>query len=420
VHPEGKAVGVGKPTRKTHEEVDMTGSVQARRTISGALFLALASSLLGCEQADAPAEVPEWRLERELTIGSLDDSEEALTHIGSFTVDAEGTMYLGLPRDPVIKVFSAEGEFLRDIGRGGQGPGEFTMIGFLGWLGDTLYVPDAMNQRVSYFGRDGSFLRSDLLAWSVVDEVYVPRTVSRVLADGTYLVQPSFGSRNLADGTVTRRPLFRMNEEGEVLITIARTSTETAQGAISVGSGQMYVSQPFSDDPLLALAKDGRHAVILHRKAAEPGASATMRMEKISVSGDTLWVMDLPYDPMPMRESYRDSVVESFAESLSEGGMLGSAGEARNALEDVFFLPASFPPASRMIVTSDGTIWVKRESTGEDEARWDVFSAEGVPVGRLTLPESSFVFDARDGQVWISEYDELDVPYLARFRIIEG
>ncbi|MCP4545140.1 MAG: hypothetical protein GY835_01590 [bacterium] len=82
-----------------------------------------------------------WRLG-----GDSDDPNEFFGLINSIRSDEEGNLYLLDAQLLEIKIFSPEGDFLRVIGREGEGPGEFrnpTGIVFLpnGNIGVTIMVP---------------------------------------------------------------------------------------------------------------------------------------------------------------------------------------------------------------------------------------------------------------------------------------
>lgn len=74
-------------------------------------------------------QVPEWTLERGVTIGSVDDPVYGLSGVGGVLADAERVFVL-LRQDATVRVFSRAGAFIRDLGRRGQGPGQ-------GWDGRT-------------------------------------------------------------------------------------------------------------------------------------------------------------------------------------------------------------------------------------------------------------------------------------------
>lgn len=64
--------------------------------------------------------------------------------------------------DSNIKVFSESGEFIKQIGRRGQGPGEFGPVNFLAIdkINNLLYCNDAGNGRISVFTTSGEYQKS--------------------------------------------------------------------------------------------------------------------------------------------------------------------------------------------------------------------------------------------------------------------
>jgi len=92
---------------------------------------------------------------------------------GMIARDRHGSFYVA-PRsgtNPSVFVYDSSGRLNRQIGRRGQGPGEFTMPWSLA-LGaeDTLYVFNYFNRRMSVFLPDGLFVRSVMLPL-VADQV---------------------------------------------------------------------------------------------------------------------------------------------------------------------------------------------------------------------------------------------------------
>jgi hypothetical protein len=80
-----------------------------------------------------------------------------------YTVDRDGTVYVVDSEDWRIKTFTAEGEYVTTYGEGpGPNPGELTRVTSVGLKGDSLvYATEPRLRRVSYFAKDGSFLRTE-------------------------------------------------------------------------------------------------------------------------------------------------------------------------------------------------------------------------------------------------------------------
>ena len=383
------------------------------RSVGGVLACLV---LCACGTTDAGPDSPRLSVERELVIGSVDDPDQALTRVGNLTVDGAGTIFVGQSQDRQIRVFSRDGEFLRTIGREGEGPGEFGVVGFLGWITDTLYVIDRSNRRVSFFLSDGSFVRSIRLMSELIDDVFTPAVPTRMLSDGTALVQPSFPSRFLDEGRITASPLFRIDAEGKSLGRVTEFEFGNSRLSIVRDDGVLSATQPFSDAPLLGLPPSGDYAVVLERYVAR-SAPGVMRLHKVSLDGDTLFTREHSYDPLPLPRTDVDSVIGSFAETFGEFPMFGSERAARQALEEIFFVPAYYPAASRISVGSDGKIWLRREARSSSERRWDVLSPDGESLGHVMLPPTTVIHESQGELLWTSERDELDVSYVVRYRV---
>jgi len=74
---------------------------------------------------------------------------------------SDGHVYVWDAGDFKLKVFTPEGEYVTAYGEGrGNGPGEVQVYRNLGLHGDSLYVYDPENRRLSLFGPDAAFGRS--------------------------------------------------------------------------------------------------------------------------------------------------------------------------------------------------------------------------------------------------------------------
>lgn len=79
---------------------------------------------------------------------------------GDIEVSMTGKIYLADPQNHCVPVFSSQGEFLKQIGRQGKGPGEFTLPMRLELYNGTVIVVDTGTHRVSQFTETGEFLDS--------------------------------------------------------------------------------------------------------------------------------------------------------------------------------------------------------------------------------------------------------------------
>jgi hypothetical protein len=116
-------------------------------------------------------------------------------------------------------------------------------------------------------------------------------------------------------------------------------------------------------------------------------------------------------------DSVLDVAVEQIASTRFMGGL--SEGTAWDWANRGLYRPAFQPPIARMVLARNGEIWLQEMPTG-DRARWMILDAVGDPKGRVSLPTRVTVLLTDGEHVWGSELDELDVPYLVRYRVQRG
>ena len=99
-------------------------------------------------------------LEEELAIGGEDqEGNVILFDAGYVLVDEDENIWIVDRRDFNIKVFDPEGNFVRSIGKQGEGPGEFQGVGYVTFLPDgRLLVMDYQASRTSLFDKAGGFI----------------------------------------------------------------------------------------------------------------------------------------------------------------------------------------------------------------------------------------------------------------------
>lgn len=364
----------------------------------------------------------------ELRVGSPEDHEAAFTWFRQLEVGPDGTIFTAHPQESQIRVHDASGSFVGTIGRKGEGPGEFDRVGVMAIVGDTLWVLDHGLYRFSYFNLDGRLLGTRRIPVDLGDSpTDIPPRPRGLLRDGTIIAAPPAYSHMVASGELTESYLVRMDTAGSTKDTIARYSlvhttweiTNNERGPAYFGS---YRRQPFSDTEIVAVSDYDMIAVRLNRAPPRPVDSAAFTVTAWRIDGDTIFSHAFRYDPIPLRTAMVDSIIDGFAESVANSEFLGgratfeeAAGWAREGL----YLPLYHPPVSSLVIASDGQLWLRAEELGAPTVKWRILSAKGDPVGFVALPSGFTMLYARGLQVWGTEYDELDVPYIVRYRVTE-
>ena len=101
-------------------------------------------------------------LEEELSIGEKEGKEEYIfSYITDIGVDEEERIYILDSRESHIKVFNKMGEYIKTIGKKGQGPGEMRRPASLQVTSQNeIVVNDPAARKIHFFTLDGNFIRA--------------------------------------------------------------------------------------------------------------------------------------------------------------------------------------------------------------------------------------------------------------------
>lgn len=138
-----------------------------------------------------------------------------------------------------IKVFDLDGKFLRDIGKRGEGDGEFNFPTFANLDGQgRLYVVDSVNNRIQVFDPDGKFLWKFGRSGDHIGDFARPKGVA----------VDTFGNIYVVDSRWSNVQMF--NQQGQLLLIFAGVGEYPGlmvnPSAIVIDSGnRIYVSDSF-------------------------------------------------------------------------------------------------------------------------------------------------------------------------------
>ena len=112
--------------------------------------------LFGCG-VGAPADTPvdELGVVEELRIGGVDGAMEyTFGSVSAVAPAPDGTFYVADRQGPIVRKYDPTGKHLFDVGRRGEGPGEYGSVDGLGVSHDgRLILYDGRNARLSRFSR---------------------------------------------------------------------------------------------------------------------------------------------------------------------------------------------------------------------------------------------------------------------------
>ena len=345
-------------------------------------------------------------------VGTLAGDEwEVFGRVSAVGFRESGDLYVMDDQGGRIVVVSPEGEFVREFGGIGDGPGEFsasssTAVGFTVLRDGRAVVFDPGHNAFQIFGSDGEFERSVRMPGG---SMYLIRSLAPA-NDGRNVITTSVGAFGGSSGEAepTFRPVHRLVLAGDeaVVDTVIRAWKPPGD--------------PDAFAPVLAAAAlpDGG---LVHTDSSAYAIKVATR------DGDPIRVLTRPFRPEPVTDRMRDEEIERRLEEAEERSGRGDefagafAELARRRIASMEFHHEV--PVVRGLSTSwEGTIWVQRrgEEPGGD-GPIDLLTRDGRYIGTLatdaTAMPSAF---GPNGLVAFRERDELDVSRVVVRRLPPG
>lgn len=359
-----------------------------------------AVGLWGRGGAPVPREV--------LRIGAEEgEAEYQFGEIGSIAVDGAGHIHVGDRLSREVRVYDAEGNFLRRIGRPGAGPGELGSGGTSVHLGpgDTLIIPDPGQHRINYFTTDGAFIRSRPLS----PAEGISRGWSAVPGAGLLQQLRPFGP-GLRESEQGADHLVLRSWSGEIIDTVLHLP---GRGFRTDGGGRP-ASALFAPEPIWSSASDGRIFLAL---------SSEYRIEARSLTGQLLMVIRKGVEPKPIGKADRELILGHLGERLERSGVPPAGLD--QILRGIA-IADHYPVLARFLEGPDGSLWVQGVQSARRVAasagaihldefgspEWDVFDRDGRFLGEITLPPRFQPHQVLGSRVYGVVRDDLDLPYV--------
>jgi hypothetical protein len=129
-------------------------------------------------------------LVEELRIGELEgDDDYMIGRVAGFAVDSEGGIYVVDSQLKLVRKYDANGVFQRNIGRAGEGPGEYRQVLGIRCLPNGTVAVLTVPHRIILYAKDGSYLRdfrvestlytSRMLEYDTDNNVYIKATLGK-------------------------------------------------------------------------------------------------------------------------------------------------------------------------------------------------------------------------------------------------
>lgn len=358
---------------------------------------------------------------REVVAVGADDAEGGTTfeRISSVAVGPDGDVWVLDGPSGRIVALDPEGREVRSFGGRGEGPGEFTLAGAMGFVGDTLWVLDTFSRRTTFFSLGGEVLGT------TVDTVAVdpgrfrhPARPSAYLEGGWMVAAPA--PRGLAADALG--PVLRVDRTTGSRDTLVLRAAWTTTIPVPTGS---FAFNPLTDHALVAVDPRGRWTVVAERPGESPTDQGRLvvRVRRREAADSLLFSVRYAADGEPVTPATRDSVVEAGVERLRANmEILSDLREAvddpRAVIESVVRLPAYHSPVTAVVAASDGTTWIARSGVADGLRTWTVLGPGGAVRRHVRVPGEVRVEDVAGERVWGVATDPLDVQRLVGLDLV--
>jgi hypothetical protein len=184
------------------------------------------------------------------------------------------------------------------------------------------------------------------------------------------------------------------------------------------------VPDPPLTGPQWHTLNDGR--LILDMAVAASAEQATFSLTRRALDGDTVFRREYHYSPVAYTSEDLDSIAARAARGAAGGGVPYSPGRetvphdvqvVQNRLRQAMKFPDYQLPIRFGWVDQDERLWLAREQPEGEAPRYVVLGTDGAALGEVELPAGTRLWYARGDVVWASQPDDLDVPWLIRYRI---
>jgi hypothetical protein len=329
-----------------------------------------------------------WKLLLELTIEPAEGSPGELANPTGILRTSDGRFVVTDMNAPTVRLYDRTGQFIREIGRSGAGPGEYRQP-MPTLYRDTLMIHDGGLHRVSVMTLDGKSVRT----------MAVPNSAScchppMVDASG-HLVIASYSAK----GQLFRRYTLAGQPLDSVVVPQVAS---TGEWSFASGGGEASYSIPYAAFTVRTMLRDG---TLLY------GNSREYQLRVTRTGRDTVRLIERRTgSATPIRPTLRDSMFH----------MLVDRNADLRAVASINDVPKDYPFMTSVFEDGSANIWVLLGGGAPSPMRFDVFTHDGRLLGNVTAPFtwSSPNITFLGDRIGVIGTDDNDLPRIRIYRIV--
>lgn len=296
---------------------------------------------------------------------AMGDPAQEFAFIWDVVALADGTIVVADDGASKLRAFGASGAPMYEVGRRGEGPGEFLHLNGLVAVGDTVVVYDGGNNRLTWFGPGGALL-------------------------GTARVRAGYRVRLPLPGALEGRALLVVEDRYPSRLGLFRFTARLALVGMD-GMDTVLLSLPGSEKWVARSGNGmiGYGAERWHRRAAAvawgsgffAASTDSPVVRRYAVDGSSMGEIRWAQEVVPFDGSAVSAVLAEFARERPN--LVDVTRDRLNAET----LPASLPAFDALRLDSEGNLWVRPFAVvNVGRTEWLVFDSDGVPVARARIP----------------------------------
>ena len=339
-------------------------------------------------------------LDRVARFGDTDDV--MFGRLGMSSVGDDGRIYIADGSQNVIHAYGSDGTHLSQIGREGDGPGEFRQIRNLQVEGDRLHIMDMRTMRISTYNLNDYRFVSDLAiqfefnftgGFSSFPGIIYLYDADHFLVHFTISYSSGASSRDetpmehgkllsRSDGSFSEEKLYEFRSS-ETLIKDEGTSMYMMGVDYKRGTQHMV-----TDDQLIW------------------GWTEDLLFKIHDMDGNYVSAIYQPFDNIPLN---RSEVVSQYADRDEPWRSM-----VRN---DV--MPETWPAFSSAKADDEGRIWAAVYAEDDEIWNWRVFTQDGELYASFDWPRDIQIRDIKNDHIYTRETDEeTGLVEIVKYRII--
>lgn len=309
-------------------------------------------------------------LHEELSLGEAAGREETMfSQVRDIEVDDQDRIYILDSKACQIKVFDESGEFLRAIGKPGQGPEEFSRPFGISMVGkDLIAVEDMGNRSIKFLDLEGNLIRSLVTARM------------RLFARATFSSQGDI--LGVATAMDPENPVYEMTKFDRELkpIKVLKTCPLPVQGGMD----------PFLPVFYFQIDKDDN---IVY------GFPESYKLEILSPEGDVLKKITRDYDPVEITEEEKEKERKDHPPEIN------------------LIFQKHYPPFRVFMCDDEGRIVVqaRERKDGRLGYVYDVFDKEGRYIVKFNLDATPMLW--RRGKMYALAESEDGFHSVKRYKV---